>query len=421
MSSSTSISSDRSVRHYLVVLTGILLCFGPCAFALSCAGIFFKPVAASLGVHLGTFTFYLTIMLVVTALILPVEGMLMEKFDLRLVLSAGVACIGVPLVAMSFFTAPWQFYIAGAIMGLGLASSLVLAVPTLINRWFQEKVGFYIGLCMAFTGIGGAVFNLVGGHFIDSGPEGWRMGYRVFGILALAVVLPCTALIVRSRPQDVGLLPFGATKVTHQDQAAPQARGVAASQVFSYPAFFTLAIFAALMNLGVNLYQYFAAYASSLTDRPQVVAAAAALASAAMLGQASGKLLIGLINDYVNIKAGFLFATISGLVGLAVIMFLAFSSPVILIGGFIFGIFYASATVLMPLITRSIFGPREYSAIYSRIAMVGALCGAFAVTLWGMSVERFGFIATFSVGLVVIVAALAVGMLTLFLGRKIEY
>ena len=105
-----------------------------------------------------------------------VLGKLTETKDLRLVLSAGVACIGVPLIAMSFFNAVWQFYVTGAIMGIGLAEMLILTVPTLINRWFRKNVGFYIGLCMAFTGIGGAVFNLVGGYLIGTGPEVGEQG-----------------------------------------------------------------------------------------------------------------------------------------------------------------------------------------------------------------------------------------------------
>lgn len=143
----------KSVFPYLVVATGIICCFGPCSFALSCAGIYFTPVSESLGVGRGAFALYLTIMLVVTALVLPVLGKLTETKDLRLVLSAGVACIGVPLIAMSFFNAVWQFYVTGAIMGIGLAEMLILTVPTLINRWFRKNVGFYIGLCMAFTAL----------------------------------------------------------------------------------------------------------------------------------------------------------------------------------------------------------------------------------------------------------------------------
>ena len=410
----------KSIFPYLVVATGIICCFGPCSFALSCAGIYFTPVSESLGVGRGAFALYLTIMLVVTALVLPVLGKLTETKDLRLVLSAGVACIGVPLIAMSFFNAVWQFYVTGAIMGIGLAEMLILTVPTLINRWFRKNVGFYIGLCMAFTGIGGAVFNLVGGYLIGTGPEGWRTGYLVFGVLCLVMALPFTLFGVRSHPQDVGLLPVGAEEVAEAGStqaAAP--KGIPAARAMKTSAFFVLAIFTALVNLGMNFYQYLPSYVSSLQQFPDVVAIAATVASMAMLGQAAGKILIGIINDKISVRGGLFFAMICGLAGLGVLLLFPGLSFVVLAGGFMFGVFYASGTVLTPLMTRTIFGTLEYSSIYSRVAMVGSLCGAFAVTFWGLLVDSIGFQFTFIVMLVIIALLIVLGLLSLAAGRKL--
>lgn len=415
-----SASGKKSFFPYLVVATGIVCCFGPCAFALSCAGIYFTPVSESLGVGRGTFALYLTIMLVVTALILPVLGKVTETRDLRLVLSGGVVCIGLPLVAMSFFDSVWQFYVAGAIMGVGLAEMLVLTVPTLINRWFRKNVGFYIGLCMAFTGIGGAVFNLLGGYLIASGPEGWRTGYLVFGILCLVMALPFTLLCVRSHPSDMGLLPVGAESLA-QDGAGAQAAkptGIPAKKAMRTSAFFILAVFAALANLGMNFYQYLPSYASSLTQFPDVVAIAASIASAAMLGQALGKILIGIINDKLSVKSGLFFAMVCGLAGLCIMLLVPGMAWVMLVGGFAFGIFYASGTVLIPLMTRTIFGTLEYSSIYSRIAMVGSLCGAFAVTFWGVMVDSLGFDLTFGMMMAVIMLLIVLGVLSLSAAKK---
>ena len=176
----------KSIFPYLVVATGIICCFGPCSFALSCAGIDFTPVSESLGVGRGAFALDPTIMLVVTAfLVLPCAGK--ADRDEGLALGAfGGCCLHwrAPYCHVVLQYGVWQFYVPGAIMGIGLAEMLILTVPTLINRWFRKNVGFYIGLCMAFTGIGGAVFNLVGGYLIGTGPEGWRTGYRAFGAVS---------------------------------------------------------------------------------------------------------------------------------------------------------------------------------------------------------------------------------------------
>ena len=413
----------KSFFPYLVVATGIVGCFAPCALALSCAGIFFTPVSEALGVGRGVFALYLTIMLLATTIALPFEGKLMETKDLRVVLSAAVVLIGVPLVCMSFFNAVWQFYIAGAFMGFGLAALLILSVPTLINRWFRKNVGFYIGLCMAFTGIGGVVFNLVGGAFIASGPDGWRMGYLVFGIIALVVALPFTLFCVRSYPHDIGLEPVGASEAA---SAAPgaganasAAEGVTASTAMKTSAFFLVAIFAGFINLAINFYQYLPSYATSLTQYPDVVAISATLASAAMLGPAIGKVLLGIIHDKVNVYAGLFVSTGCGAIGLAVMWLVPGSVPAMLAGGFVFGVFYASATVLAPLMVRTIFGTLEYSTIYSRVAMVGSLAGAFAASVWGFVVDAAGFSNVFIIGIAGAILVAVFGVLALNARKKI--
>lgn len=403
----------KSFFPYLVVATGIVGCFAPCALALSCAGIFFTPVSEALGVGRGVFALYLTIMLLATTIALPFEGKLMETKDLRVVLSAAVVLIGVPLICMSFFAAVWQFYVAGAFMGVGLAALLILSVPTLINRWFRKNVGFYIGLCMAFTGIGGVVFNLVGGAFIASGPDGWRMGYLAFGVIALALALPFTLFCVRSYPSDKGLEPVGAGEAAPGSAGAEDMNGATAAVALRTAAFFLVAIFAGLINLAINFYQYLPSYATSLTQYPDVVVISATLASAAMLGQAIGKVVLGIINDKASVYAGLFVSTGCGALGLAVMWLVPGSVPAMLAGGFAFGVFYASATVLAPLMVRTIFGTREYSTIYSRIAMVGSLAGAFAASVWGFIVDAAGFSNVFIIGIAGAVLVALFGVLAL--------
>ncbi len=414
---------DRGIYHYLVVLTGIVCCFGPCALALSCAGIFFPAVTASLDVSNAKFAAYLTIMLVVASLALPFLGKIMEKYDARIVLSVAVLCIGLPLIAMSFSNAVWQFYIAGAIMGLGMAVLLVLTVPTLINRWYRKRVGFYIGLCMAFTGIGGVAFNPVGGHFINSGSEGWRTGYLVFGIIAIALALPFTLFAVHSRPSDVGMLPFGANDAPEgkADLASVKDTGITSAAALKLPVFYLFLVFVAISNICINLYQYLPTYAKSLTQYPDVVEIAAALASAAMLGQAIGKVLLGIINDRTNITAVVLTATSCGIAGVAVIVFIPQYAWLVLVAGFLFGVFYANGTVLTPLMTRAMFGNLDYSGIYSKVAMVGTFAGAFALTLWGLVVDLWGARTMLLVGLGLIALLLVLGLTILKASKKIEF
>ena len=157
---------------YAIVASCIAITFLPCALVLSCAGIFFTPVSQYFGVATAEFTLYFSVLNIAQMITLPVAGKLLSRLDARAVLSAAVVLCAVGLAGMSMCQAMWQFYVCGAVLGVGVCPLIYLSVPTLVNAWCVKRVGFFVGLCMAFTGIGGVVFNPVGTALINSGAEG---------------------------------------------------------------------------------------------------------------------------------------------------------------------------------------------------------------------------------------------------------
>ena len=376
---------------YAIVASCIAITCLPCALALSCAGIFFTPVSEYFGVPRASFTLYFSIVNIMMMLTLPMAGNHLSKLDARKVLSGATILVSLGLIGMSFANGmPW-FYACGAIIGVGIAPLIYLSVPTLINAWCVKNVGFFVGLCMAFTGIGGVIFNPIGTAIIQSGPEGWRMAYRVFGIIALVGTLPFTLFVVRSKPADKGLLPYGADEVTNQDgPAAVAAEGVPASTAMKTPAFFALAVFCGIITLNQTIYQFLASYATSFSDTlPQIAAASGVVASAAMAGQAIGKVILGIINDK-SVKLGIIFGLACGAAGVLLMWFVPSPLVMLLVGAFLFGIVYAMTTVQTPLLVRSVFGSADYTNIYSRISMVGSLMSAVAAVFWSFVIDSPG-------------------------------
>lgn len=301
---------------------------------------------------------------------------------------------------------------------------LYLAVPTLIGRWFKLKVGFFIGLCMAFTGVGGVVFNALGGALIASGPEGWRLGYMVFGIIALAVSLPFTIFAVRSFPADKNLLPYGAElgdEGAGDGAEKPKLTGVSASRALRTPVFFAVALFAGFVTLASVFFQFIPTYCASFAETaPAIAAAGATAASMVALGQAIGKLLLGSVNDR-KVSAGLVIGVTAGTIGFLLLWLLPTQIAFLFIGAFAFGMFYALATVQVPLMTRVTFGMREYSEIYARISMVAALCVALGATMWGLLIDMVGYSTIFMLLIGMALASGALGAYVLKAGKKLEH
>lgn len=411
--------SKRFHYAYAIVASCIAITCLPCALALSCAGVFFTPVSEFFGVPRASFTLYFSILNIMMMLTLPMAGNHLSKLDARKVLSGATILVGLGLIGMSFGNSmPW-FYVCGAIMGVGVAPLIYLSVPTLINAWCVKNVGFFVGLCMAFTGIGGVIFNPIGTSIIQSGPEGWRMAYRVFGIIALAGTLPFTLFVIRSKPSDKGLLPYGAEEASSEasSKEAVEVEGVPAAEAMRMPAFFALAIFCGIITLNQTIYQFLASYATSFADTlPAIAAASGVVASAAMAGQAIGKVLLGIINDK-SVKVGIVFGLACGAVGILLMWFVPQVLPILLVGAFLFGVVYAMTTVQTPLLVRSVFGSADYTNIYSRISMVGSLMSAVAAVFWSFVIDSpGGFPLMFIGGLV----CMAICLVTSFfaLGQK---
>lgn len=417
-------SNQKGGFHYAyaIVASCIAITCLPCALVLSCAGIFFTPVSEFFGVPRASFTLYFSILNIMMMLTLPMAGNHLSRLDTRKVLSGATILAGLGLIGMSFGNSmPW-FYVCGAILGVGMAPLIYLSVPTLINAWCVKRVGFFVGLCMAFTGIGGVIFNPIGTAIIQSGPEGWRVAYRVFGLIALVGTLPFTLFVVRSKPEDKGLLPYGAGEedATAKGDAAPeQAKGVPAAVAMKTPAFYALAVFCGVITLNQTIYQFLASYATSFADTlPAIAAASGVVASAAMAGQAIGKVVLGVINDK-SVRLGIFFGLGCGVLGVALMWFLPSPLMMLLVGAFLFGVVYAMTTVQTPLLVRSVFGSADYTNIYSRISMVGSLMSAVAAVFWSFVIDSpLGFPGMFVGGFICMGICLVTSLYAL--GQKVQ-
>lgn len=404
--------------HYafLIVAACIVFTCIPCALTLSCAGIYFTPVSEYFGVPRATFTLYFTILNLFMMITLPIAGKLMTKMDIRIIMTVCAIIDGLSMIAMSFFTDVWMFYVSGAFLGIGTAPLLYLATPSLINNWCVKKVGFFIGLAMAFTGIGGVIFNPIGTALIQAGPEGWRQGYLLFGVLILVLTLPFTIFVIRSKPSDKGLLPYGAEEVVDDsgETAAPAMEGVSANKAMKTGAFVCIAAFAFFITLNQTVYQFMPSYCQSFADTaPAVAALSGVVASACMAGQAIGKVVLGIVNDK-NAHAGLFLGLGCGFVAVALMWFLPTFAIVMMVAAFVFGFVYACTNVEAPLLTRSVFGSRDYTNIWSRVSMAGTLGGVIAPTLFGILVDLpGGFNIMFGVSVACMCACLACGLYAL--------
>jgi predicted MFS family arabinose efflux permease len=96
--------------------------------------------------------------------------------------------------------------------------SAVVLAAVVVNRWFAERRGLVMGLLTASNATGQLIFLPPLAYIVEQ--AGWRAATLVVVLAGLAI-LPLILLLMRNRPSDVGLLPYGAKPETRLQ--APQA------------------------------------------------------------------------------------------------------------------------------------------------------------------------------------------------------
>ncbi len=423
-------TEKKSGFHYgwVVFVATCLIMLFPCCFTFNAASVFYPYVAAELtGGATAQVGMYITVVyltMFVCLCILQV-GRLFDSKPANLVIGICVACIGVAFLIMSFANQIFLFYVAGVLLGIGNSVILYLLVPVIFGRWFKKNVFTLVGIGMAMTGIGGMVFSPIATSIIVA--NGYHTAYLIYAAITLIVGLPC-AFLIKSNPADKGLEPVGydAKAEAAAADAAKNAtvEGVTVHVALSKPAaLIVLALYAAAVNFGLTMNFYLPTYVKSLADAlpgVDVAMAGATLASAVMFGSLIGKIVLGWTNDR-SVKGSVIFGLLSGIVGLALVLWgVGISVLLAYVGGFLFGIFFASATTTTPAIIRLAFGSLDYSKIYAYVTGVCALFAAGGSTIWGMIYDGTGsFTGTFIVDMAIMAAAFVFAFGGLVIAKKL--
>lgn len=440
-SQSESRNTSRHTQNYAytIVASCIAIMFFPCAIILTCFGIFITPVTQYFGVPKVSFSLVFSVICLTMMVALPITGRLLKKYSMRMILTIDTLLCGLAYGAMGLVQAVWQLYICGIVIGIGLPGLIFLAVPTLIGNWFSKRVGFFTGLCFAFTGIGGALFNPIGSTLIASGSDGWRMCYFIFAAIILACTLPFTFFVVRDKPSDLGLLPMGSGEKNAEASVGTSAstdtgtgaktdvvtvsahaqsnfdNGISAHKALRMPSFFMIGAFYALITLNQQISQFFPSYAATFAaTAPEIAAAGGLIAGAVMVGQAVGKVVLGALNDASEKIACFV-GVLCGVIGLVLLWLKITTLPVMLLGAALFGVVYAMTTVETPILVRAVFGNKDYTVIYSRIAIVSSLMSAIALVVWSLIVDGSagGYDILFGLGFVLMLSCLILALFAL--------
>jgi MFS family permease len=194
--------------HYGWVMVGVtFLTALIAAGTVGAPGVFIVPLQKEFGWTTAEISSALSIRFILFGLMAPFAAALLNRYGLRNVTLSSLLVVASGLVASLFMTQVWQLVLLwGVVIGLGTGMTALVLGATIAARWFSARRGLVVGILTASVATGQLVFLPLLASLTES--LGWRMALGLvcvmLGIAALAVLL-----VMRDRPGDLGLRPFG--------------------------------------------------------------------------------------------------------------------------------------------------------------------------------------------------------------------
>ncbi len=191
---------------WYVLAGSALVVFGVLGIQFS-FGVFLKPMTEEFGWSRATLSLAFGITFMLAGLLRPLAGYLADRYSAKLAALSGVIVMGVMLLVLPLVNNLLQLFIVFSVMSIGLTLGTGPILIKVVSAWFLSRRGLTLGL-VSGAGSAGAMI-LVPGATVFLVLFDWREAYIFLGLLLLVVILPVGILLIRNRPEDMGLLPQG--------------------------------------------------------------------------------------------------------------------------------------------------------------------------------------------------------------------
>ncbi len=274
----------------------LTVCIGCGSFVFS---LFVSPLQAELGWGRGEIMVGFTLFWLMMGVASPLFGRILDKHGARRAIPLGAVIMGFGFVVLSLMNGLPQFYLGYVLVGVGAAGIGPVPTSAIVSNWFKRKRGTTVGITSAGIGAGGVVMAPIVGYMLES--YDWHAAYLAMAVIVWAAIIPLAFLLVRTRPEDVGLHPDGAS---HADEIPPGTAGNGLVWGFTLrQAALTLPFWLiALSYLFGNFSSMggLQAQVPNLNDIGYPTATAAAALGAIGFGSAVGKVFFGWLCDRIQ-------------------------------------------------------------------------------------------------------------------------
>ena len=369
--------------HYAwkILITASVLYFATMGCIANAQGIYYQPIIQEMGWTLSQYTITTIFNGLAAVAMLPFVDKIYDRLPLKVVLMGSLLGYAGTFALRGAMHSILGFCIIYAIQGASSAFILYVAVPMLINAWFEKRRAFALGIALMTSGFGGFVMNYFGQLLIDA--FAWRIAIALQAAISVAITAPLILLFAVRRPEDIGMEPYGHEEYLAEQmmlqrtapETAPAQKKSIDPQYKKRMLILCIAI-SAILNFVSVFPQHMPSYALDCNATAMV---GATLASVNMLGNCLTKAGMGFCIDKFGQKPVF-FATMLLVIVSLILMCLGKISLIPLyIGCGLYGLVGSNNTLIPPETVRTISSGEEFTKDMSYVTMGTMFANAFAI------------------------------------------
>jgi MFS family permease len=374
-------------------------------------GNFLKPMSATFGWDRATVSIPAALATLLSGLFQPFVGRLVDRVGARRVITGSLLLMALSTAALAATPGIWYLTgVYGILCALGFSGAGTVPSTTLVAHWFVRQRGRAMGLVNA----GGSVGQLL---IIPASMAlllwtDWRTTYLILGGLLLLVGVPIALLLLRSKPQDMGLLPDGDT-VLVEGEPGPTQQPRASAQAPLEPVHWRGALTSSPMWLlmsgffvcGFTLATISTHFVAFATDRG--ISPASAATALGLIGAFNiiGTLLVGSLSDRLGRKNPL--ALIYLVRSVAFVVLLTVEAPwALYLFAALVGLAWFSTVPPTVSLTAEIYGARHMGTLGGLIFASHQIGGALSIYCAGRLFDLSGsYTAIYVVDIALLLAA----------------
>lgn len=349
-------------------------------------------------------------------------GKLTDIYGPKKVIILGSIIAAAALMLLSVVNAVWQIYILYGLVGVGMGGCGWVPTNVAISNWFTKRRGLAVGISMVGISLGAMLLAPLAGYLIEL--ISWQAAFLILGLLTAVLVIPSVLFVMKTRPQDMGLLPDGATpsELEPTSEMASQNKIAQVSNVNeegwmlsqaarSFPFWMMLIAFFLSGMVVAGILQHEVNFLS-LMGIP-ITTATFALGFTGGIGGV-GKVAFGYLADRLSPRYTTVICFALQLAGVGVLL-MTHSPAMVWVFVFLYGFAMGGNIAVQPLVTGQLFGTAAFGAIFGWVAFAGPLGSALGPVVGGVIYDASG---SYTTAFFVFLAVYAAAIVAILLARR---